>query len=338
MTSEIAKPADLLGAEDAGNDWKLAPRSHAEKLRPEAAALRRVLEHSVIREIMSRYRRADQLASSYQDSYKKLGRAEIYLATAAAVLGAIVLTMTDTSGATESLASVRPALLVLQVLCAGGVAAIKYYASVSKPFIGWQKQRSIAETARIELFETVAGMTERTWENEEQENDYPLLPLQLEYFVRYQLGVQLKYYEGRGAQHAAAAKRFVGVGAAITFVATVAGAIVAAGSGIGDTLSVAAVAALLTPILLTAQTGLSRLNQDERNAARYEITLGHLRKRSADLSDVRRLALEGNTDAVHEFIRRNGEVLSVEHSEWIAQQADAGQPDGNAEDANNGNA
>jgi len=327
LAASTTDPADLLGEEDPGSDWKLDPHSHAEKLHPEAAALKRVLEHSAIQEIMDRYRRADRAANEYQDAYKKLGRREIYLATVAAILGAIVLTITDASGASSWMEGARPVLLLLQILCAGGVAGIKFYTDRTKPYVGWQKQRSIAETARIELFETVAGMTGRDWEDEWQEGDYPLLPLQLEYFVRYQLNVQLSYYDGRGKQHAAAAKRFVSVGAIITFVAAIAGAAIAAGYDIGDTVSVASIAALLTPVLLTAQTGLSRINQDERNAARYEITYGHLRRRSAGLSDVRHLAQAADAKAVHEFIRLNDEVISVEHSEWITQQNEIDQPE-----------
>ena len=61
-------------------------------------------------------------------------------------------------------------------------------------------------------------------------------------------------------------------------------------------------AALIAPILLTAQTNLSRLNQDERNAARYEITLGNLETKAAKLTDVREAALKGDDDTVHAFI------------------------------------
>src|SRR5262249_14022946 len=40
--------------------------------------------------------------------------------------------------------------------------------------------------------------------------ELPLLPLSLEYFRRYQLDVQLRYYRGRGEQHARAAGRAKG--------------------------------------------------------------------------------------------------------------------------------
>ena len=268
--------AQLLGADDV-NDWQLRPAAHAARLRPEAAPLRRILEHSAIQEIMRRFDRHDQAANEAQQTYKRFGRLEIRLGAAAAILGAIVLSM-STADLTPFYSGLQLALLAVQIVCAAGVAGAKFYLQSGKPFVKWQQARSHAETARIGLFETVCGMGGRSWSDCQHEGDYPLLPLQLAYFVRYQYDVELAYYRDRGRLHERAANRYVGIGAVLTFLGALAVAAVGLTEDIGDLVSVAATAALIAPLLLSAQTGLSRLDQDERNAARYAITYEHLER------------------------------------------------------------
>jgi hypothetical protein len=312
--------ADLLGAESA-DDWKLEPTEHAARLKPEAVALKRVLEMEFIKEIIDRYDRADKAAAEQQSRYKKFGRSEIYLGTVAAILGAIVLSMADLADPNPSYSYFRDFLLLIQIICAAGVVGVKYLLQHQQPFVKWNESRSMAETARIELFETVCGLTERKWENVQSEVGFPLLPLQLEYFVRYQLDVQLIYYDKRGEQHRKAARRYVSFGAAVTFIAALAAALVGVSQGIGDSVSIASMAALAAPILMTAQTNLSRLNQDERNGARYEITYAHLKKvRGEMLDDARSGAAVGHAAPVHAFIRAVDRVISVEHSQWQAPE------------------
>lgn len=313
---ESVKTADLLGV-DSADDWKLEPTAHAARLMPEAAALKRVLETEFIKEIIGRYNRADKAAAEHQNSYKKFGRLEIYLGTAAAILGAIVLSMADSKNAAASYDYLRDFLLLVQIFCAAGVIGVKYLLQHQQPFIKWNELRSLAETARIELFETVCGLTERKWEGIQKEGNFPLLLLQLEYFVRYQLDVQLIFYDKRGEQHRKAAQRYVSFGAAVTFVAALAAALIGVSQGVGDGVSIASMAALVAPILMTSQTNLSRLNQDERNGARYEITYAHLKKvRGKLLDDARKGTAVGDATLLHAFIRAVDDVISVEHSQW----------------------
>jgi hypothetical protein len=319
--AESAKAADLLGAPSA-DDWKLDPSAHAENLTPQAAPLQRILEKELIKEIIDRYDRHNAAAAEYQNTYKTFGRAEIYLGTAAAILGAIILSMADSTDPAPLFDYFRGTLLFVQIVCASGVVGLKYLLQHRQPFAKWNETRSIAETARIELFETVCGLTERRWEKVQKDGGFPLLPLQLEYFVRYQLEVQLIYYDRRGKQHRKAASRYIGFGAAVTFFAALAAAIIGVSQNIGDGVSVVSMAALVAPILLMAQTNLSRLNQDERNGARYAITFAHLSKlRGELLDDARDAAVAGNAELVHAFIRAVDGVISVEHSEWQAPES-----------------
>ena len=270
-----------------------------------------------------RYDRYDEDAGVQQATYKKYGSWEIYLAAAAAILGGVILVMNDAQGASSAYQNIRTGLLLVQLVCAAGVVGMKYLLQAGKPFQAWQTSRSQAETARIELFETACGL-ERDWQDEQQSGDYPLLPLQLEYFIRYQLMVQLVYYDKRGKQHLAASKRYTSIGAVVTFIAAIAAGLGGFALELIDTVSVASIAAMVAPVLLGAQTSLSRLNQDERNAARYEITHAHLEKLRGKTSDMRKAAASGDTAAVHAFIRDVDQVISVEHSQWIDQQASKG--------------
>ena len=314
---------DLIGEPQPDHDWKLEPEAHAARLDDKAIALRRVLDDEAITEIMRRYDRHDKLAGDHQAMYKRYGRWEIYLGTAAAILGAIVLLMTDSKSLTPAYNTFRIALLIIQIVCTAGLVSFKYFLQHRKLFVKWQKERSEAETARIELFETACGLSGRKWNDAERADDFPLLPLQLEYFVRYQLLVQIAYYSERGAEHEVAANRYIGFGAIVTFVAALAAAIVGFSHDLGDAVSIASLAALVAPILLTAQTSLSRLNQDERNAARYAITHDHLDRLRGKLSDARKKAASGLVEPVHAFIRSANEVISVEHSQWLVQQSEA---------------
>lgn len=318
--AESADAEGLLGA-PTPDDWKLEPEQHATRLDPKAAALKRVLEHSLIQAIMRRYDRYDEDAGIQQTVYKKYGGLEIYLAAAAAILGGVVLVMNDTQNAPPVYDHIRTGLLLVQLVCAAGVVGMKYLLQAGKPFQAWQKSRSKAETARIELFETACGL-ERDWQDEQQAGDYPLLPLQFEYFIRYQLMVQIVYYDKRGKQHQAASKRYAGIGAIVTFIAAIAAGLGGLALEYIDTVSVASIAAMAAPVLLGMQTSLSRLDQDERNAARYDITHAHLERLRGRISDVRKAAADGDTATVHAFIRDVDQVISVEHSQWISQLAE----------------
>lgn len=320
QNGEPAELRDMLGA-PTPDDWKLEPSQHAARLEPKAAALKRVLEHSAIQAIMRRYDRYDDDAGVQQAGYKKYGRWEIYLAAAAAILGGIILAMSDVPEDSPVFDYLRGGLLVVQLVCAAGVVGMKHLLQAGKPFQAWQKSRSLAETARIELFETACG-PERDWADQQQADDYPLLPLQLEYFIRYQLMVQVIYYDKRGKQHQAASKRYASVGAIVIFIAAVAAGLGGFALELIDSVSVTSIAAMAAPVLLGVQTSLSRLNQDERNAARYEITHAHLERQRGKTSDIRQAAANGDAATVHAFIRDVNQVISVEHSEWINQLAE----------------
>lgn len=299
-------------------DWHLDPREHAARMNPEAGPLQRILEGAAPQVIIKQYEEANAKAQKFQTEYKHIGRLEIHLGSTAAILGAIVLYLaTKTTSPWEAL---RQILLFFQVLCISGTVAAKYQLRNKKSFGHWQQFRTAAETARIELFETVCGLKNDSPKEAAGENELALLPLQLEYFLRYQLQVQLNYYRDRGAEHEAAAGKFVSRGTMITFIATVAAALGGMKADFGDWVSVGAIAGLVAPVLLAAQTSLSRLNQDERNATRYGITYRHLQNYEKMIDTIRKAATADDSNTVHSYIRSVNELISIEHKEWTKQQ------------------
>ena len=306
-------------------DWHVDPRSHAQRMAREAGPLQRILQGSRVQVILEQYEAGNAKAGEYQAEYIRYGRWEIYLGSAAAIIGAVILYLASGDGGEPGLS--RSVLLLAQGFCLAGAIALKYKLGHSAIYRQWQQQRTRAETSRIELFETVCGLAGHPVPPTVAENELPLLPLQLEYFLRYQLQVQLNYYHERGRQHAKAARRFVNIGTGITFLAAVAASLAGLNTELGDWVSSSAIVGLVAPILLTAQTSLSRLNQDERNAARYAITHDHLLNLKKKSDSVHSAAEAGNQEEVFRFIRSVNEVISVEHTEWKERQARDDEPD-----------
>jgi hypothetical protein len=168
--------------------------------------------------------------------------------------------------------------------------------------------------------------------------ELPLLPLQLEYFRRFQLDVQRSYYRGRGGQHARAVTKAGIVRSAALVLIGLAG-LPLLFSLLGPEHTPAAFTDLLSGlsgegeasqrILLCSSViggglqGLlasySLLSQSERNASRYLDTARNLEDLSArPLEDARAAAASGNRELVLAFVALVHEQISSEHREWIA--------------------
>ena len=151
------------------------------------------------KDIIGHFRAADARAIAAQSRYKRIGRLGLYAATVAAVIGALfLLPIEPWLQGREA----RRLLRCVQVLGLVVAFLASRYLVVAKPFDAWMKNRAEAEIARVGLFNAVTDATETC-----REGELHLLPLALEYFRRYQLDVQRRYYSGRAMQHAAAAWR-----------------------------------------------------------------------------------------------------------------------------------
>jgi hypothetical protein len=142
--------------------------------------------------------------------------------------------------------------------------------------------------------------------------------LKLEYFRRYQLDVQLAYYDRRGRQHRDSADRTLTIGgfaAALAAVASGSAGIVA--SIEAPWAALAALGVIGTALAAFAATR-EAVNQDRRNAERYGRTLSALEILRGRLDDVRGGVLAGSQEVLDDYVAAVHEQLSLEHREWLS--------------------
>ncbi len=330
---------ELIGEQNE-NDWILKPEVHADQFSVKAGPLVRILKSEAIKPIIISYNNADKKAEEYQKSYKKWGSIEVYLTAFAAIVGSILLYISNNPESPNSnleqmsinyINVIRISLLLVQAISLAGIASATNLLSKGKYFKKWMEERTKAEKKRIELFETVCGMRGVILPVEVRRNEIPLLLLQLEYFRRYQLEVQINYYRGRSKQHEVAANRWLTRGAYIVFLGTLAATITSSLTFYNDWINAFAIMGVITPILLGVQSKLSLINQDERNAIRYNITAEHLGKKQQKLVEIRQAASKNDLEYVHRFIKDVNEVISVEHKQWLEKTNKTGEENSTVE-------
>lgn len=316
---------------DQPNDWLLQPELHAAGLGTDARALKEILLQPRISATIDTFRSADEEAKAAQRFYKRLARVSAWSGFGAALLGSIVL-----------VAVVMQPLGMLLAVATGTQAALLLISLGSslligslQPFEAWMLKRAEAESARASLFNEVMAADTAS-------DARALLPLQLEYFRRYQLDVQRHYYHQRGAQHAAAARRawwwrliafLLVVAAAFPVVWSIQGALaLPLGYALPSRtetlqrifLGLGIVAASLQGLL----AAFAVMSLDERNAARYRSTAANLDALAGRPLAEARAAAAAASDGVEEihsaresvlaFVALTQEQISAEHREWIA--------------------
>jgi hypothetical protein len=333
----IERARAAVGSDDPDADWQLRPEQHASQLPPEAGALARVLQQPELQDVIERFRKADAMAVVARDNYKRVGHLGLIAATASAIVATVFLMPLDhLFGAATPGTTSGPRLLALTAQY--GTLVVAFLASRwliwRQPFDVWMKARALAEIARIELFDRIMAARE-----EVRAGELPLLPLQLEYFRRYQLEVQQRYYSGRGSQHARAAgnnARWLTASLVMTGLAALVATLaflhyLEAWINLHPNIRwlsllfsqpQASRALLAVGVIASALYGFgvsrSLMNLDERNASRYLTTaenLAYLRQHW--LAPARIGAAAGEAGPVLELVRRVQAMVSSEHQEWV---------------------
>lgn len=328
--TDAAKAA--IGA-DAPRDWSLKPSEHVRALGPEAGALARVLKRSGLEEFVDTFESADREADKARDRYKGLAGWSAGLSFVAVLLAAAVLLGSSRAIGLgidlRWLAVVQGAALVVSFV-------LSFVLAWTRPFDAWMRQRGMAEHQRILFFTRVCEATEPT-----REDELALLPLQLEYFRRYQLDVQRKYYRERGAEHRRAQRRATAL-RIVAVLLVVAAALPIAGHMLGTGwpewlerlglstwsrdldvqqrffLALSTSGAALQGLL----AALALINQDERNAARYAATHENLEALAGrPLDEARSAAAAGDASDVQALVALVQEQISSEHREWVDLRA-----------------
>jgi hypothetical protein len=334
MADVVSQAKKAIGTDDPESDWKLAPETHAERLPEQAGPLRRILQQPTLRTIIDEFEIADSEAVEAQRRYKRVARLRLYTGIAATMIGAVFLVPFEKwLGQSVSIAA------AIQYTCLTVSVLASLHLIRARPFDAWMKARARAEIARISLFDQVLGSCDPS----PRPDEMPVLPLKLEYFRRYQLDVQRRYYAGRGLQHALAAgqtrrwqiESFV-LSALAGGVAMVALLRLVVDHGIQLPEWIGHVYAVVIPILpdwinkavlatgitasalLGASVSRSLMDLDERNASRYLTTAANLNHIcETNLETARADAAAGKTEQVKAFVDSIQRMVSAEHQEWI---------------------
>lgn len=316
---------NALGHSKPDDDWILKPDQHADSLPPEAAPLADILRGTKVSSILQKYKNADEKAITAQKKYKLFSKSGVISASSAALIGAVLLFLKSAEDVTSKIhifiSNYETWLLSIEGIAIAFTALFAYLLKHNKYYYNWMGQRAQAETARIALFEFVCS----TEAEKPSVSDIYLIQLKLEYFRRYQLEVQQRYYKGRGKQHEDAANKIVSWGGALTFLIVLTGAFAGAFNDI-DMISAIALMGVAIPVISSAHSNLSLISQDERNAKRYENTYEHLLDISGELDEIRNQVSSGNKQALMDFINLVNNEISVEHREWINFQEKSKKP------------
>jgi hypothetical protein len=300
-------------------DWRLAPRSQAKLLPAEARQLADVLMSAELEVIKQSHDLADRDAVSAQIEYKTSGRRAIWLYSAAAIFGALVLYASTEAPAGSFVATVgtkiRIPLLILQALSLGGAAYYTYLLRENAPFERWMQSRATAELERRRLFEQVIAAPPHPKTNDDE---IDISPLQLEYFRRYHLETQLNYFVERIQHHERAARQLVTGGALLALLTTVAVALGGLASDLGQWIAPVALIGVSAPVLVAANANLKLLSQDRRNAIRYRNAAAKLREKQRTITEFRSKARTGEVNDLLSFFTEVCDIISMENSEWLA--------------------
>ena len=328
MQDVTQQAIDAIGAEQPA-DWRLEPRTHAARLPAAAGALRRILERPEVGKLVATFEETDPRAGSWQKVFKRWSRLAFASRFGAITVGAVALlyVVGAIAGPGLTLALTVEYALIVASLVASFMLAMR------RPFEKWMLERGKAENARLDMFKfaTQAAETPR-------EGELPLLPLQLEYFRRYQLDVQRLYYRQRGTEHANGARKIriarwaatllvavAAVPAALGLLATwapsllpsalVPAAELARSHGVHAALLVLGI---VTSAMADLVAALSLADLDLRNSVRYLSNADNLDAlREKYLAAAREAAAAGDADKVGDFIELGQMYISSEHREWV---------------------
>ena len=349
MTENIQwSEAEAAVGSDGTDDYILRPEKHAADLPARAGALKRVLERNSVRHVMDRYKRFDQEAVLHQKRYRKARPWLVRCAIAAAVTGLFALSLHLILGYQ---AHVQLAVVVLHCLLMVAVIAIALWLERAGPRRKWHQARGRAELWRGAYFNEIAKAEEPA----DAKSEIPLLPLQLAYFRRYQLDMQLSFFEKRGQELARSTGRagtvvewpsFTLACATLGLAALVIAAIgllhLAEESGLemfgaitpgvdpqvlerfAHWVFLALAASTIYAFLMTNQDA----SEESRNSRRYLALNRNLKFLKANAYERVRLAAEaGDRGKVERFVALIQEQMLAEQKEWLSLEDIVGTDD-----------
>ena len=323
---EVSRSAiDLIG-KGAPDDYTIKPSQHAQQYEKTAPELANLLRSSDVETTAKQYERLDGEAMAAQQHFKRLSNR----ANLTVLITAILAALTLATGAAAMLLEDRVTQVLLLGLSLGtlvaGALASKDLLSIRQGHLleKWMSTRALAETARLEYFERVTSAAPYVARSTQLKSFIPVPLVQFEYFRRYQFDVQYAYYGARRKDHQRSADKTlslsgwaVAAGAITTGLAGVLGVFVHPGF-----VAVGAIGAAFTGLASFAATR-EAINQDRRNAERYDRTYHVLEDLSKRLDDVRTAVLAAGAAPLGSFVDAVHEQLSLEHRQWLGELGEA---------------
>jgi hypothetical protein len=312
--SEAIEGAKAAIGKGQPDDYILRPTKHAEELAERAPALVRLLGRSEIENLAAQYERLDHDANTAQVKFKDTVTWANGAVLATGILGAFIMA----AGMLEGVLGERllQVLLIALGICAalsGALASMRLYQVREGSLLEtWMTRRAQAESRRLEYFATLVQLKDG------DPSDLPLGLLKLEYFRRYQLDVQVAYYGNRGKQHRHSAEKNLEMGGLAAGIAGIVSGSAGLTAAFAAPLASLAAIGVVGTALAAFATAREEVNQDRRNAERYDRTLLALESLRGRLDKVRAGVFKGSQTALNEYVAAVHEQLSVEHREWLA--------------------
>ena len=306
----MSDAARIIGS-GSPDDNGLSPLEHAAQLKTSAPKLAAILTRSAPVELARQYAEADTEALVAERTFKRwvirANRAVLGTATVSALLMAVALLAGRLGGLTQTILIV----LALMGVATGGFASMSLFrVKEGRLLEDWMMARAQAETKRLSYFNYIVNSSVGPL-------DPQLELLKLEYFRRYQLDLQLAYYKTRRSGHRNSAERTLNISAGSVMVAAIASGAAGVLGALRSEWAALGSLAVFGAALQAFAAARESLNQDRRNAERYDNTAQALLGLRERLDDVRVGIAAGATSVLGEYVGAVQDQLSLEHRQWL---------------------
>ncbi len=288
-----------------GMDDDFNPAEHLQLFKTSQPALAGLLGDPKLIVLAQQYKRHDEVAVAAQKLFKStMWRANLAVLVAT-VTGALMMA---TQIGTESYSSIVSSFGAISGIAAIAGSMWLFRAREGNLLESWMHSRAKAEGNRADYFKILADM--------------PGTPEQLlqqfDYCGAYQLDHQCAYFSKRAAESRKSGERTLrwgGYAVALSSFSGVGGSVLGF-SGNGNWLSVGALS-VIGGALGAFANAYESMNQDRRNAARYEAGLEALELIKSRSGETRLAVATGNADALKAFVAAVNEQLSLQTKQWL---------------------
>ena len=313
---KISKARTIIG-ENQDEDYILRPLDHEKLFSPEVPEFASVFADSEVQGIAKQYDAYDKEAISAQNSFKSYSKRAQWAVFLTACCSAALLGVSILLGRPEDIVVARVLFITLSLAAIlFGTLATTWLRLIEgrRLLEEWMKQRANAEMRRLEYFNLI---TSRKPDDVASPDPTLFRLLQLEFFRRFQLDMQINYYRGRGRAHGRFADKAVtmsswalgGAGLATGFAGFL-------GSAVGPKWGALAGFGMICQALATWILNKEAVNQDRRNQERYSRTYETLENLKMRLSKARKSIAGGNEEVLPKLVEAVHELVSLEHRQW----------------------